>query len=71
MSTSRNAPKQPALIALKEQRAKDAALAMSEYEAERVAVINNTARLRAMRLESAAAAALVKKEEPKKTKKRA
>jgi hypothetical protein len=34
----------------KEERARDAALAMQEYEAERLAVRAKTARLRALRL---------------------
>jgi hypothetical protein len=36
--------------AMKEQRDRDAALAMKEYEAERRAVLANTERLRALRL---------------------
>jgi hypothetical protein len=35
---------------MKEDRARDAALAMKEYEAERRAVLANTERLRALRL---------------------
>jgi len=71
MSTSQNAPKQAELLNLKEQRAKEAAAAMSEYEAERNAVIANAARLRALRLERTAALAAVKQPEIKKTRKRA
>jgi hypothetical protein len=37
-------------MALKEERARDAALAMREYQAERLAVLAKTARLRALRL---------------------
>ena len=39
----------------KEERARDAALAMREYEAEKLAVRANTARLRALRLAREAA----------------
>lgn len=37
-------------MALKDERARDAALAMREYQAERLAVLAKTARLRALRL---------------------
>jgi hypothetical protein len=36
--------------AIKEARARDAALAMRDYEAERLAILARTARLRALRL---------------------
>ena len=48
-TTPKNAQQQTALTA-KEERARDAALAMREYEAEKLAVRANTARLRALRL---------------------
>lgn len=52
------APQQPETTPaiLKEQRARDAAAAMREYEAERLAVLAQSARLRALRLARAAAA---------------
>jgi hypothetical protein len=43
-------PDRAAREALKEQRDRDAAMAMKEYEAERRAVLANTERLRALRL---------------------
>ena len=45
----KSAPQKPSMAA-KEERARDAALAMREYEAERRAVLARTARLRALRL---------------------
>jgi hypothetical protein len=47
--------------AMKEERARDAELAMREYEAERLAVRAKTARLRALRLAQEAEHALRKK----------
>jgi hypothetical protein len=47
--------------AMKEERARDAELAMREYEAERFAVRAKTARLRALRLAQEAEHALRKK----------
>jgi hypothetical protein len=47
---ARPAPDRAARIAMKEQRARDAALAMQEYEAEKRAVLANAERLRALRL---------------------
>jgi hypothetical protein len=41
---------QRAVMTAKEERARDAALAMREYEASKLAVRTNTARLRALRL---------------------
>ena len=41
-----------------EERARDAALAMREYQAERVATLAKTARLRALRLANEAADAV-------------
>jgi hypothetical protein len=46
----KNAPQRAAMAAIKEDRARDAALAMREYEAERLAVHAKTVRLRALRL---------------------
>ena len=46
--------------AMKEERARDAALAMKEYETERRAVLANTERLRALRLARDAAEATKK-----------
>ena len=48
-TTLKNAQQQAAMTA-KEERARDAALAMQEYEAERLAIEVKTARLRALRL---------------------
>jgi len=45
----KNAEQRPATTA-KEERARDAALAMQEYEAEKLAIGIKTARLRALRL---------------------
>jgi len=45
----KNAEQRPATTA-KEERARDAALAMQEYEAEKLAICAKTARLRALRL---------------------
>jgi Mg/Co/Ni transporter MgtE len=38
------------MAVMREERARDAALAMREYEAERLAVLAKTGRLRALRL---------------------
>jgi hypothetical protein len=46
---TKNAQQRSAMTA-KEERARDAALAMREYEANKLAVRTNTARLRAIRL---------------------
>jgi hypothetical protein len=48
-TTLKNA-QQRATMAAKEERARDAALAMQEYEAEKLAIGIKTARLRALRL---------------------
>ena len=47
--TTKNA-QQRAVMTAKEERARDAALAMREYEANKLAVRTNPARLRALRL---------------------
>jgi hypothetical protein len=47
--------------AMKEDRARDAALAMKEYEADKRAVLTNTERLRALRLAKEAGAEAPKK----------
>jgi hypothetical protein len=52
---SKNAQQRAAMAAMKEERARDAALAMREYEAEKLAVRAKTARLRALRLAKEAA----------------
>jgi hypothetical protein len=59
--TRRPAPDRAARIAMKEERARDAALAMEEYEAEKRAVLANTERLRALRLAQEAGNGLQKK----------
>lgn len=46
------------MIPTKEERARDAALAVREYEAEKLAVLAKTARLRALRLAREAETAL-------------
>ena len=43
-------PDRAARMAMKEDRARDAALAMQQYESEKRAVVANTERLRALRL---------------------
>jgi hypothetical protein len=50
MATMLKNPQQLGAITAKEERARDAALAMREYEANKLAVRTNTARLRALRL---------------------
>jgi hypothetical protein len=46
----KNAQQRAATVALKEERAREAARAMRDYEVERLAIRANTARLRALRL---------------------
>ena len=50
-----DAAQRAAKVALKEERARDAALAMREYKAEELAVRANTARLKVVRLAKEAA----------------
>jgi len=50
MATTVKNAQQRAAMAAKEERARDAALAMREYQAEKLAIGINTARLRALRL---------------------
>jgi hypothetical protein len=50
MATTLKNAQQRATMAAKEERARDAALAMQEYEAEKLAIGIKTARLRALRL---------------------
>jgi hypothetical protein len=50
MATALKNAQQRAFMATKEERARDAALAMQEYEAEKLAIRVKTARLRALRL---------------------
>jgi hypothetical protein len=50
MATPVKNAQQRASVAAKEERARDAALAMQEYEAEKLAIRAKTARLRALRL---------------------
>lgn len=54
------AQERAARTATKENRARDAARAMREYEAQKLAVLTNTARLRALRLAKEAENALDK-----------
>jgi len=51
----KNAQQRATAMAAKEQRARDAELAMHDYEAEQLAVRANAARLRALRLAKEAA----------------
>jgi hypothetical protein len=50
MTTTLKNARQRAAMAAKEERARDAALAMQEYEAEKLAIGIKTGRLRALRL---------------------
>ena len=50
MATTFKSGQHRAAVAAKEERARDAKLAMREYEAEKVAIEVKTARLRALRL---------------------
>ena len=50
MATTVKDARQLATMAAKEERARDAALAMQEYEAEKLAIGIKTVRLRALRL---------------------
>jgi hypothetical protein len=50
MATMLKNTQQLAAITAKEERARDAALAMREYEAKKLAIRANTTRLRALRL---------------------
>ena len=61
MPTSKDGPARAVKVAEKELRARDAAVATREYEAERLAVLARTARLRALRLAKEAEAVPVKK----------
>ena len=63
MQSLKNAGERTARIVTKEERARDAVQAVRDYEAEKLAVLAKTARLRALRLAKPAAAV-----EPKKTK---
>jgi hypothetical protein len=63
--TTQTAAAREARAAAKEQRDRDAALAMKQYEAEKAAVLDKTARLRALRLANEAAGALQPKPQPK------
>jgi hypothetical protein len=65
MTINTNPTAQPSSAAvMKERRAQDAAQAMRDHEAKRVAILAKTARLRAMRLAKEAEAA---NSAPKKT----
>jgi hypothetical protein len=54
MSNLRDATRVPTTAQEKERRAQDAAQAMRQYEEQKLAVLANTARLRALRLEKEA-----------------
>ena len=68
-STTKSAEARAAQAAAREERARDAALARQQYEADKLAVLDKTARLRALRLAEEAADAL--KPKPKKLIKKA
>jgi hypothetical protein len=53
--TTKNAEARAARDAVRAERARDAALAMRQYEAEKLAVLDKTERLRALRLAKEAA----------------
>jgi hypothetical protein len=59
----KNAP-QRASMAAKEERARDAALAMQEYEVEKLAIRAKTACLRALRLAKEAETSDTRREKP-------
>jgi hypothetical protein len=61
MSTVKEAQERATRIALKEDRARDAARALQEREAERKAAILKTAQLRALRLANGDTAAVQRK----------
>jgi hypothetical protein len=61
MPSLRDAQERAKRLAQREERARDAALAVEEYEAERLAVLAKTARLRALRLAQEAPNAVLKK----------
>lgn len=66
MTADSERPRKPPVHPLtKEQRARDAALAMQEYQAEKRAAAEKTARLRAQRLAREAASAAKLQDEPK------
>lgn len=54
---NKNAEGRSAREAAREKRARDAALAMQQYEADKLAILDKTARLRALRLAKEAAEA--------------
>lgn len=62
---SRNAETRSAKAAVREERARDAALARQQYEAEKLAILDKTARLRALRLAKEAVDATQPKLKPK------
>lgn len=58
MHTTKTAEGRAARTAAREERARDAALARQQYEAGKLAILDKTARLRALRLAKEAADAL-------------
>lgn len=68
-SMTKNAETREARTAAREERARDAALAMQQYEADKQAVLDKTARLRAQRLAKETADALQPKPKQSKPKK--
>jgi len=67
--TEKARPDRAARQAMKEDRARDAELAMQEYESEKRAVVANTERLRALRLaREAGSEALTQTKKPAKKK---
>jgi hypothetical protein len=63
---AKNISQQSAMAAKKEERARDAALAIREYETAKLALLANTARLRALRLAKEAEQAAPEKKRAKK-----
>lgn len=71
MTTDSNKDRKTGVAAGRDQRARDAALALQEYRAEKVAADANTARLRALRLARDARAKDAESVAKKPTKKKA
>jgi phosphotransacetylase len=65
MSSTKDAQERAVRAETKEERARDAAQAMHEYQKEKLAVLARTARLRAERLAKEADEALQAKTQPK------
>ena len=66
-SKTKSAEEQTALAAMKAQRARDADLAMREYQQEKLAVLARTERLRALRMSRDSQAAKNGEQQPSST----